>query len=119
MDLSITNSIGISYSVQQYCRYEITFLGRIYFLSDNLLSHFVVYYRQSNNDSYDRAIQYQCKFDESGERIFTDINFISRTHLNSDDQRKQTIEKMTLEAIKAGVEQQYLQQLKIVQWLTC
>jgi hypothetical protein len=95
------------------------FLRNISFVCGNLISHFLVYYRQSNNNLYDRAIQYQCKVDETGKRIFTGINFLSRTHLNSDDERKHAIDEMALEAIKAGVEQQYLQQLKIVQWLTC
>lgn len=78
----------------------------------------IVYYRKNNN-TYDRAIQYQCKIDELGQRIFTGINFLSRTSFNSDDERKQAIDEMTIEALKVGVEQKYLQQLNIVQWKSC
>ncbi|CAF2848673.1 unnamed protein product [Rotaria sp. Silwood2] len=81
----------------------------------------VVYYRKSeiNNYSYDRAIQYQCKVDKLGQRVFTGINFLSRTYFNSDIERKQAIDEMITAAINAGVEQKYLQQLKIVQWKNC
>ncbi len=73
----------------------------------------------NNSNLYDRAIQYQCKIDQFGERIFTGVNFLSRTHFNSDTERKQAIDEMTNAAIQAGVEQEYLQQLKVVQWETC
>lgn len=73
----------------------------------------------NNSNSYDRAIQYQCKIDQFGKRIFTGINFLSRTHFNSATERKQVIDEMTNAASQAGIEQEYLQQLKIVQWDTC
>lgn len=73
----------------------------------------------NRNDSYDRAIQYQCKADEFGKRVFTGVNFLSRTYFNSDAERKQAIDEMIDDALQAGVEQTYLQELKIVQWETC
>jgi len=81
----------------------------------------IVYYRKNvtNNDFYERAIQYQCKVDEMGKRAFTGVNFLSRTHFNSDTERKQAIDEMISAASQAGVEQEYLQQLKIVQWQNC
>jgi hypothetical protein len=82
---------------------------------------FLVYYRKDliNGDFYDRAIQYQCKIDEMGKRVFTGVNFLSRTHFQSDTERKQAIDEMTTAASHAGIEQEYLQQLKIVQWEHC
>ncbi|CAF1048195.1 unnamed protein product [Rotaria sp. Silwood1] len=82
----------------------------------------VVYYRNNeinNNNFYDRAIQYQCKVDHLNKRIFTGINFLSRTYFNSDIERQQVINEMINSAVNAGVEQKYLQELKIVQWKNC
>lgn len=81
----------------------------------------LVYYRQSgaSDRSYDRAIQYQCKRDANGQRIFTGINFLSRTSFQSDAERQQAIDELVQSAISAGVESNYLQELKVVQWERC
>ncbi|CAF4668488.1 unnamed protein product, partial [Rotaria magnacalcarata] len=57
--------------------------------------------------------------EQLGKRVFTGVNFRSRTHFSSDAERKQAIDEMINEALNAGVEQKYLQKLKIVQWETC
>ncbi len=54
-----------------------------------------------------------------GKRAFTGVNFLSGGHFNSDTERKQAIDEMISAASQAGVEQEYLQQLKIVQWQNC
>lgn len=81
----------------------------------------LVYYRQSgaSDRAYDRAIQYQCKRDANGQRIFTGINFLSRTSFQSDAERQQAIDELVQSAISAGVESNYLQELKVVQWERC
>ncbi|CAF0884223.1 unnamed protein product [Didymodactylos carnosus] len=78
----------------------------------------VVYFRITLVGGYDRAIQYQCKM-ENDVRVFTGINFLSRDHFNSDNERQRAVDEMKTEAEKVGIEQEYLDQLKIVGWQTC
>ena len=54
-----------------------------------------------------------------GNRTFTGVNFLSRTYLNSDSERKQAIDEIINATICAGIKGKYLQHLKIVQWSTC
>ena len=81
----------------------------------------LVYFRQSGDGdhAYDRAIQYQCKSDANAKRTFTGINFLSRTALQSDAERQQAINEMIQAAASAGIESNYLQELKLVQWEHC
>ncbi|CAM2725485.1 unnamed protein product [Rotaria socialis] len=58
-------------------------------------------------------LQKKCK------RVFTGVNFLPRTHFDSAADRKQATDEMINEALNAGAEQKYLQELKIVQWETC
>ncbi|CAF3349247.1 unnamed protein product [Rotaria socialis] len=97
------------------------FLKRSPYLAEFNPNIYQVYYRRSviKNDSYDRTIQYQCKIDQLGKRVFTGVNFLPRTHFDSAADRKQATDEMINEALNAGAEQKYLQELKIVQWETC
>ncbi|CAF3328784.1 unnamed protein product [Rotaria socialis] len=92
-----------------------------FFYAGNRFSRaiFIILRSVIKNDSYDRTIQYQCKIDQLGKRVFTGVNFLPRTHFDSAADRKQATDEMINEALNAGAEQKYLQELKIVQWETC